>query len=327
MESTHLKVISSPPSLIKSLMAGFDVVSNHIGLIIFSVLFDLLLWFGPQIRLTTAFKPLIEQAESFPEMQSEGTLDMLRQGLTQLNMLSLLRTFPIGIPSLLARRAPIETPIYLPVDWDVRSLLDAALLWLGIALVGIAVGVFYFSLVAQASVNGRLNFVQTLRNWPRNFGQVLLLTLFWNILLAMFLLPFSCMMTFLFLLGIGLGQFSLVVAILFGGLAVWLLVPLFFSPHGIFAYQRSMWESILQGVRLSRATFTTTTLLILAIVVLSQGLDILWNIPQDNSWLLLVGITGHAFVTAALLAGTFVYYHDADRWLREIIRKKELVQA
>lgn len=327
MESTNLKVMSSPPSLMKSLMAGFDVVSNHLGLIFFSVLFDLLLWFGPQLRLASAFSPLLEQIESFSEIQDAGTLDVLREGLARLNLLSLLRTFPIGVPSLLAARAPNETPIYPMRSWNIQSPIDAAAMWLAIALTGVALGTLYFSLIAQASVHKQMDFSLALRNWPRNFSQVILLSLFWNVLLAMFLLPFSCLMSFLLLLGMGLGQFPLLIALFFGGMIIWLLIPLFFSPHGIFTNQRPMWDSLLQGIRLSRATFSTTGLLILAIVVLSQGLDVLWNMPKDNSWFLLVGIIGHAFVTAALLAATFVYYHDADRWLKEIVRQRELIQA
>jgi hypothetical protein len=327
MESTNLKVISSPPSLMKSLMAGFDVVSNHIGLIFFSILFDLLLWFGPQLKLANAFAPVIEQIGSLSEVQSAGSFDMLKEGLARLNMLSLLRTFPIGVPSLLAGQAPSKTPIYPRIDLNVRTLVDAAFLWLLIVLIGMAAGTLYFSLIAQASVRQQLDYSQALRNWPRNFGQVLLLTLFLNVLFATLLIPFTCMMTFVLLLGMGLGQFSNLIVLLFGVLLIWLMIPLFFSPHGIFTGQRPMWDSIVQSIRLSRATFTTTALLILTIFVLSQGLDVLWNMPQDNSWFLLVGITGHAFVTAALLAATFVYYQSADSWLKEIIQQRELIQV
>lgn len=327
MESANLKAVSPPPSLMKSLMAGFDVVSNHIGLVFFSILFDLLLWFGPQLKLANAFAPVIEQIGSLPEAQNVGSFETLKEGLTRLNMLSLLRTFPIGVPSLLASQAPSRTPVYSRADWDVQSLVDAAFIWLAIALIGIAAGTLYFSLMAQASVHQQLNYSQALRNWPRNFSQVLLLTLFLNVLFAALLIPFTCMMTFMLLLGMGLGQLSNLIVLLFGVLLIWLMIPLFFSPHGIFTGQRPMWDSILQSIRLSRATFTTTALLILSIIILSQGLDVLWNMPQDNSWFLLVGIVGHAFVTAALLAATFVYYQAADSWLKEIIQQRELIQV
>ena len=70
MESTNLKVVLTPPSLIKSLMAGFDAVSNHVSLILFSVLLDLLLWFGPHLRIARLFEPIFQQVAAYQEMQS-----------------------------------------------------------------------------------------------------------------------------------------------------------------------------------------------------------------------------------------------------------------
>jgi hypothetical protein len=53
-------------------------------------------------------------------------------------------------------------------------------------------------------------------------------------------------------------------------------------------------------------------------------LDLLWGVPTEASWLLLLGILGHAFVTTGLLASSFVYYRDALRWIREMVKLREL---
>lgn len=327
MESTTLKAVTAPPSLMKSLMAGFDVVSNHLGLILFSVLLDILLWFGPHVRFARIFAPVFEQAAEFPEMQAPGSLSVLQESVDKINLLGVLRTFPIGVPSLLANQSPQQSPLQRLGALELQSFLNLAGFWFLFMLVGVALGTLYFSLVAQASIQRELNFSLAVRNWPRHFGQVLLLTLFWYILIALFMVPLSCLLSFMLLLGFGFAQFPLLIALFFGAMIVWLLIPLFFSPHGIFTHGRKMWDSILQGIRLSRATFGTTGLLILSVVVLSEGLDVVWKLPADNSWFLLVGIVGHAFVTAALLAATFVYYHDADLWLRELVRQRELVRT
>ncbi len=102
-----------------------------------------------------------------------------------------------------------------------------------------------------------------------------------------------------------------------------MMIPLFFSPHGIIAHHKTMWESTLESIRLSRATLPTTGLLILVFVLISEGLNVLWNIPEDQSWFLMIGIFGHAFITAALLAASFAYYKDADTYLRELKRQRE----
>jgi hypothetical protein len=71
-------------------------------------------------------------------------------------------------------------------------------------------------------------------------------------------------------------------------------------------------------------TLPTTSLLFLIILILSQGLDILWNIPEDQSWFLLIGVGGHAFVATSLLAASFIYYRDAVSWLHSLVHRTKL---
>jgi hypothetical protein len=37
--------------------------------------------------------------------------------------------------------------------------------------------------------------------------------------------------------------------------------------------------------------------------------------------MLLVGIAGHAFITTALLAASFVYYRDMNVWLQTVLER------
>jgi hypothetical protein len=62
-------------------------------------------------------------------------------------------------------------------------------------------------------------------------------------------------------------------------------------------------------------------LFLLAFVIINQGLNFLWNTPSQGSWLMLVGIGGHAFVSTALLASSFVYYRDINAWLKVIFEQ------
>jgi len=322
-----LKATVTPPSLKNSLMAGFDAVSNHVSLILFSVLLDLLLWFGPHVRIARLFEPIFQQAAAYPDAGNAATLEMLRTGAQRLNLLSVIRTFPIGIPSLMAGRAPVQTPSASPFWLDISSFGAGLCLWLLFIIAGLAFGTLYFSVVAQATLTNGINWRTTLSQWPWNFGQVILLSLFWFLLIACFMVPLSCVLSVLLLLGIGSSQFPLLIALFLGGILIWLMIPLFFSPHGIFAKHSPMWISLIQAVRLSRITFSTTGLLILIIVVLSQGLDVVWNVPGEDSWLMLIGIAGHAFITTALLATTYIYYRDADLWLEQLIQQRQASKA
>jgi hypothetical protein len=323
-----LKITSRPPSLISSLMAGFDVVSNHISLILFSVFFDLVIWFGPRLRIAGLFEPVLAQSATLSDFQDARTLEIMRMGLERLNLFVALRSFPVGVPSLMVGRLPAGTPLAIqPQSVDIVSLVNMLAIWGMLLLIGIAIGTFYFSMIAQASLAKQLSFRRALAGWPRNFIQVLMLTFFMYALIMIFLLPLTCLLSGLMFLGVGMNQLPLVAALFMAGIIIWILVPLFFSPHGIFAFGRSMWQSTVQAFRLSRATFSATSMFILVIVLLSEGLNVVWNLPRDRSWFMIVGIAGHAFITAGLLASTFIFYRDANVWLSELVRAKELNQA
>jgi len=66
------------------------------------------------------------------------------------------------------------------------------------------------------------------------------------------------------------------------------------------------------------------------VLLLTTGLNYLWSVPPDDSWMLLVGIGGHAFITTALLAASFVYYRDMNAWLQTVfeqLRQKQVIPA
>jgi len=327
MKSTNLQVVSTPPSLIKSLMAGFDAISNHVGLILFSICMDLLLWFGPHFRLANLFKPFLNQPVTLPEMQSLQMTGVLQTTLDEFNLLGVIRTFPIGIPSLMVSHIVKETPLGIPRIWEVPSFGSAVFLWLVFSIIGLAAGTLYFIVVSQAALFNRVSWRQALSQWPWALSQILLLTIVWIALLVALFIPFSCFLTLLMITGLGLDQVALIVILIFVGLLVWFLIPLVFSPHGIFVNRNFMWTSIRQSIRLTRFTLPTTSLLLVVILVLSQGLDVLWGMPPEKSWFTLVGIVGHAFVTTSLLAASFIYYRDADRWLQRLIQQAKLSMA
>ncbi len=63
-------------------------------------------------------------------------------------------------------------------------------------------------------------------------------------------------------------------------------------------------------------------MMFMLIILLTQGLDLLWNVTNENSWLSLFGILGHAFVTTGLLAGTFHFYQEANQWIQNMMAQK-----
>jgi hypothetical protein len=72
---------------------------------------------------------------------------------------------------------------------------------------------------------------------------------------------------------------------------------------------------------LTRFTLPSSSLFVLAVLLVGTGLNLLWAVPAEDSWLALVGILGHAFVTTALLASSFIYYQDMSLWLQTVFER------
>ena len=102
-------------------------------------------------------------------------------------------------------------------------------------------------------------------------------------------------------------------------------MPLFFTPHGIFIRKQNALRSILSSLRMIRFSLPTSGMFVLSVFILSRGLDILWSAPKSESWLALVGFAGHAFITSAMLAASFVYYRDMGDWLEKVYERLQQI--
>ncbi len=323
MNVTGSKLLPAPPRLMASLLAGFDAITMHINLILFPLALDIFLWLGPKLKLVRLIDEIIAWMAALPKVNAPETAEMLRvnqEGLKtlgqRLNMAIALRTYPIGVPSLMVSRMPVQAPGgFLPAGWEVPSFSAMLAGWVLLAVAGYLLGALYFFAVADASVLKRVRWSYILRVWPWASIQTILLTLFWIILIIAISIPASCMISFISLTS---PSFARIVIFLYGGFLIWLLFPLFFSPHGIFVNQSNAFVSLKRSMFIIRMTLPSTGIFFLAAIIISQGLDVLWSMPNENSWLTLVGITGHAFVTTGLLASSFIYYKEADHWMQSL---------
>ena len=316
----------SPPRLIPALVAGFDAIANRIFLILFPIGLDMILWFAPHLRIKKIIAVLISEmqivAESAAPDLSEifaASLEIWEQLAEQFNLLFYLRSYPVGVPSLMSSWLPLDTPLGTPVMIELPSFTAALILMFVIGVIGLAFGSLYYAAVSQVAVHDRVDFRDVFVKWPGVFLQVVLLTLVWLLLFIGLSVPASCFISLgTFMSGAALGQIGFLV---FGALLIWLIFPLLFSPHGIFVNQQRVLLSIRQGIRITNATLPTTGVFVLMAFLLSQGLDMLWKVTPENSWLTLIGIAGHAFVTTGILAASFVYYRDADRWVESMAKQ------
>ena len=312
------------PQLIGSLRAGFDTVANHIGLILFPVALDLFLWFGPHFQVKPIVSRMLAEITANPAFNTPQMSDMIKSSQAfwsawadHFNLASALRAFPVGVSSLMTSIMPLDTPLGTPAILSIGSLGRALVIWILFSLVGLILGSLYFSAVARA-IHGQ-NIPSGVASDLWDALQVVFLAISVIVVLSMILIPAFFLLALLALISLDIAQFAIIIVFL---VMIWILVPLLFSPHGIFVYRQNAWRSMLTSVRLVRFILPGTGLFFLAILVLSQGLDLLWQVPATNSWMSLVGIAGHAFVTTGLLASSFVYYRDAMHWVQEFLQRK-----
>ena len=323
MKTSKLTELPPPPSLISALMAGFDAITRSMILILFPVAVDLLLWLGPHLNIGQLVDQYLEQMSALSSLGAAESAEFLQAnrelwGLfgENMNIMAVLRTYPVGIPSLMASWLPTAIPGGgEPSTLYLSSTLSVLVVCIILAITGLVLGSLYYLGVAEAALSNQVNWLATLKSWPRVTVQVLLLALMFIAVFIAISVPASCLISALLLTSPTISR--LAVLVLFAGL-IWLMFPLLLSAHGIFVYGNNMLVSVKKSLTLTRMTYPTTALLFLALIIISQGMDIVWRIPADDSWLTLVGIFGHAFIATGLLSATFIYYRNADRWVQRV---------
>jgi hypothetical protein len=334
MNVQKLEMLPPPPGVIGALRVGFDAVSRHWKLILFPFLLDLWLWLGPRVSveglLSPYFKFIFNQARrsmtSPPDFQRIATVQAsFIEALERFNLLSLLSrllTFPIGISSLVAETMPAGTPYGEQQVVQVSSLPVLIVLVLLLILISWVGGGLYFRGVSGKALGVAQREAGV--SSGRAIAQTLLLSMIWFVSLMIVMIPVLFLFTILALISPVLANGAVFVMLL---LCFWLIVPLFFTPHGIFVRKQNAFYSIFSSLRMARFTLPTSGMFVLSAFLLYRGLNYLWSVPPDTSWMMLVGIAGHAFITTALLAASFVYYRDMNAWLQNVLERVQQKQT
>jgi len=323
METDPNSITASPPRMISSFVNGFNVVASHIYLILFPIFLDLLLWFGPHLRVNNLMQPVIKDMVN--SIQTMGSPDMSQMALLaqtvwqttleRFNLLSLLHTIPVGVPSLLVSVSPLKTPLGNAPLLELSSVGVIVGLWLLLILFGLILASLYFDSISRCILQEKKAF--SVKMAARATLQIILLNVILIGIGLILFIPVTLMVSIITLLSPFLAQIFLLLIALF---LLWLLVPLIFTPHGIFYNQQNVLAAILNSIRLVRFFLPGTGLFLLMAILLGQGLDVLWRVPAENSWMILVGIAGHAFISTGLLAASFAYYSGGMRRMQDTIK-------
>jgi hypothetical protein len=329
MPETNPEIKIEPPKLIPSLVEGFNAIASHIYIILFPILIDLMLWFGPLVRIKELVLPVVLRATEVSASAYgqdsasilQGSKEVWTALLDEFNILFNIRTYPIGVPSLLIGKGVTQNPLGSMQIIEMGSVNNALYLILALSVAGIILGCLYFSLIAWVTSESKA--LLRISQLANNIGQSVILSIVLMIALMILAVPASCFISSVLLFLPSLGSLPYMVLIL---VLVWMILPLVFSPHGIFADQQKAGAAIVTSIRMVRSLMSTTGTFLIMLILLGYGLDYLWSTPGANSWMLLVGIAGHAFISSGLIAASFVYYKKGVIWMRESMHKVDTIK-
>lgn len=313
-----------PPQLFPTLLKGFNTVAGKVYLILLPLLVDLFLWLGPKLRIYELLKPFITELSATmtriapKEMLEavEATAALYSEFLANFNLFTAIRTLPVGVPSLLARMSTLSAPLDLVGVLETPSIRAAIGIFGALVLLGFFLGTLYFDAVARKSFEEPSKF-----SWKRIFTAYLQSLVFFLIIIVLLLMasaPILIMTSIFSLINAALAQFVLIMLLF---LVMWMALPLFFSPHGIFSLEQKAVPSILMSIRMVRFFLPGTSMFIIFCILISEGFNMLWVLPGSDSWLLALGIGGHAFVVTGLLSASFFYYRQGLKWMQFNIQR------
>jgi hypothetical protein len=314
------------PKIIQALKSGFNTIANKPYLMVPPILLDLFLWFGPAWRVDSFFRPMIQSFSRLPGMNSAEYAELYENFqaiwtdfFTNLNLARSLHTIPIGVPSLIVSKQPFLNPIGKPLVFNLDTNAGVLGLWLIFLLVGFFLGSWYFNNISNQVVELHSEKERGIKGLLRAYLQIILMPILILIILLIVSIPLLLLMGVITLISPAIGQ---VVLLAFSFILIWVILPLVFTPHGIFLYKQNLISAMMTSINVVKTSMSQTTWFILSAFVMIEGLNFLWLSPAVDNWFLIVGIFGHAFIVSAVVAASFHYFLDATAFTQSVMNEK-----
>lgn len=317
VDSSVAPRLEPPIGVLASLLTGFDRVAARPALLLPPLALDLFLWLGPRLRigpLTAA----VAAALSVPPGADPSLVEqvsLFRQTLGEMgarvNLFASLSSLPVGVPSLMASRLPILTPLGAAPAADLAEPVVAGLLWLLITLLGLGLGSVYHLWISR-QVPGPSGAASLPRTWARTV----------MLSVGAYLLAFAAsLVTLLLVAFVAAAVPWLAMVLIFLGFSAlfWTAVYLMFSPHGIVRYGLGVWQAVRESAQLVRWNLLATSVFLMLGLLLSWATNWVWRLPTEDSWFAFLAVLGHAFVSAMLLAASYAFYQGRRDWTRRAL--------
>lgn len=332
MERNETIKIIAPPRAIPSIITGVNYIEQKPYLILLPVILDLLLWLGPNFSIKNLAENLATRlslnallVNETAALDTQPLIDLFNQIATfgaSYNVLSLLSTFPLGIPALLKNADTLQKPFGVVNAIESTSFSSLFLWAVLLPLIGLVLGsVYLFILSENIGKEKKKAFLKNCLN-----------AIIYSITLAVVLVVGSLIPlaigSMVAIISPAIGQFVLLTLLM---VVFWLLLPAFYGIIPIFLENQTFIQAIVSTYRTmglrykvpmgnNQAIFLVPRSInfTLLIFIIYQGLNIIWRIPDSSSWFLLIGIIGHAFISTALLLACFDYFSKMQSWREQL---------
>lgn len=320
-----------PRGVIGCLTAGFEMLGQSPSLVVPPVVLDLILWLGPRVSVAPLLDRLLVllqmRADADPEIagQFARAMELLERFGERFNLLSLLSRLPLlHVPSLLAQHMPGRvSPLGEPRVFSLSSVLALIPWWAGLVIMGVVLGFLYLDELAHhlwmmrsSEERGDILHVQddSGRDNPvhakAGVWRFVRFFLFSAGLMA-FGMVFSPPWLLIVAVATTVAQPLGLLVWLFGvGLISYTALHLIFVVPGLLLGGRGLLRAIWESVVLSHMSLPSVLGLAALTVVIYEGLGYAWSLPSGDSWALLIGVVGNAFVATGLTAAVFIFYQE-----------------
>ena len=292
--------------MVDTLSAGYGVVNRRPWIVLFPVLLDLFLWFGPQVSVA----PLVGQALSrsafqrgLAEADAEAIRRVILVAADELNLLALLAPGWVSMPAIMPQLGGGRGPFTFAGSWPAALLVGVGAL-VGGALLGsvyrsIIANCVRGDAVAPATVPG-----DALRAWARLLGLAVLLVV-GGVVLGV---PAAVAVTLLGLVARELGSFGLALLMT---VLLWLQLYLFFAPEAIFVSRVGPLQAIRRSVAVVRANFWAALAIAVLITIILLGMGQVWLAASRMApWGTALSILGNAYIASGLVAASMLFYYE-----------------
>ena len=313
-------IIPHRPSVLKALASGFKDMATHAYLIVIPILLDLGLLLGPRLTIEKFLTPLVKMIQlpaNMPADLATSVQDSVKALLEVAKAYSLtawLRTIPFGTPSLMAGRISIENPLGPARVIAVENLSSLILFFMIFTVIGLLITSFYYTwnaiTVYPKNADIRASFL-------RKTSKLLLIPFITLVLVLILLLPVALILGISTAINPFLGSIVYFIALL---VLINLLFPLLFTPHIIILENKNLVEAAKESIFVFKKSGVFASFFVVMTIFATYISDRLWQNPPDSSWMILVGIFGHAVVSTALVLASFYFFKDAKVFAYEVTK-------